>query len=72
MNDLAWNGNKQMYLEKDNIEKNTNTIIVVSCPSEFMLDWTGQHLGLYLKSLKPIKKGEELSRFYGWDHWKDK
>lgn len=57
VNDKTYNGNISTYLRLDDIEENTNTRIV---------EYNGDQL---LQSLRDIKKGEELSRYYGPKCW---
>lgn len=71
INDLAWNNNMHLYATKENILENTNVKFLIECddPAFFILN--GEYRKVYLKSIKYIKKGDELSRLYGTDYWKN-
>lgn len=69
INDLAWNGNIENYGTKENVEINTNVLFFIDCEDIAWFYLEGRFANIYLKSIKDIKEGEELSRFYGIEYW---
>lgn len=70
INDLAYNGDLVNYETKSNVNFNINVGYVCQYNDEATLFFGGEPNRLFLRSLRNIKKGEELSRYYGLDYWK--
>ena len=68
INDLAFNNNLDSYMSKENLDANINTIGYFEYFDRRAL-LMGQYKNFYLFNVKPLNKGDELSRFYDIDYW---
>lgn len=70
INDLAYNNDLVNYETESNVNANINIGYVCRYNNEANLFLGSEPDRLFLRSLKNIKKGDELSKYYGLDYWK--